>query len=198
MWAAERTIIREGASGKTVITHDGAAASFADVVAAWRSDAEFRDFFIRELADAAFPAFFWEMPPIRRDTTGRDYEFVTIRSDALAHMRTDTEAFAAIFATAADPVVTFPNLGSDAVLVAPRPIDESSNYPHLAAFLRTAPRSQQHELFVALADAIDRELQQSSARIWISTSGLGVAWLHVRLDSYPKYYQHRPYAEERG
>ena len=29
--------------------------------------------------------------------------------------------------------------------------------------------------------------------LWVSTSGLGVYWLHVRLDSYPKYYQHAPY-----
>jgi hypothetical protein len=29
--------------------------------------------------------------------------------------------------------------------------------------------------------------------MWLSTSGLGVAWLHIRLDSTPKYYQHQPY-----
>jgi hypothetical protein len=198
MWSVERTILREGTSQKTAILRDGAAASFADVVAAWRNDAVLRDFFIRELADIAFPAYFWEMPPIRRDTTGRDYEFVTIRSDALAHMRADTEAFAAMFATAADPVVTFPNLGGDALLVAPRPLERASRYPHLAEFLRAAPQSQQHELFKSLGAAVDAELRRTTMPIWVSTSGLGVAWLHVRLDSYPKYYQHRPYAEERG
>jgi len=31
-------------------------------------------------------------------------------------------------------------------------------------------------------------------RLWISTAGGGVAWLHVRLDSSPKYYGFRPYA----
>ena len=29
--------------------------------------------------------------------------------------------------------------------------------------------------------------------VWTSTSGLGVYWLHVRLDSRPKYYQHQPF-----
>jgi hypothetical protein len=28
---------------------------------------------------------------------------------------------------------------------------------------------------------------------WLSTAGLGVPWLHLRLDSYPKYYRYRPY-----
>jgi hypothetical protein len=29
--------------------------------------------------------------------------------------------------------------------------------------------------------------------VWLSTAGLGVSWLHVRLDSRPKYYRHVPY-----
>jgi len=32
-----------------------------------------------------------------------------------------------------------------------------------------------------------------SRRTWLSTSGLGVGWLHVRLDSRPKYYTYEPY-----
>jgi len=38
----------------------------------------------------------------------------------------------------------------------------------------------------ALARLSDRPL-------WISTAGMGVNWLHVRLDSRPKYYRHAPY-----
>ena len=30
--------------------------------------------------------------------------------------------------------------------------------------------------------------------LWLNTSGAAVAWLHVRLDSSPKYYRHREYA----
>ncbi|HEX4159388.1 MAG TPA: hypothetical protein VHY79_13015 [Rhizomicrobium sp.] len=197
MWSAERTIIREGWAEKIALFRNGAAVSFAEIIAAWRSDAEFRGFFIRLLADAPYPAFFWEMPPVRHDTTRRDYEFVVIRSDALARMPEDPDAFAAKFRGTAESVVAFHNLGGDALLVAPRPVADAASYAHIAAFLRSAPEAQQHELFISLADAIDRELQRSREHIWISTSGLGVAWLHVRLDSFPKYYQHRPYAEDR-
>jgi len=38
----------------------------------------------------------------------------------------------------------------------------------------------------------------SDRPLWVSTSGLGVAWLHVRLDARPKYYQYTPYREQPG
>jgi hypothetical protein len=31
--------------------------------------------------------------------------------------------------------------------------------------------------------------------VWLNTAGGGVSWLHVRLDSWPKYYRFRPYTE---
>jgi hypothetical protein len=197
MWSAERTTIRDGWSEKIALFRNGVAAPFAEVIAAWQLDAEFRDFFIRQLADTPYPAFFWEMPPIRRSTTGRFYEFVTIRSDALARMPVDAEAFASKFKDATSSVAIFRNLGGDALLVAPRPVSGTASYIHLASFLRTARKTQQHALLASLARAIDEELRRTTARIWVSTSGLGVGWLHIRLDSFPKYYQHRPYAEDR-
>jgi hypothetical protein len=47
-----------------------------------------------------------------------------------------------------------------------------------------------------VGDAVARRL--SSAPLWLSTSGLGVAWLHVRLDERPKYYTHAPYRTHAG
>ncbi len=196
MWSAARTILHDGRGEKVALLQDGTAVSFAQVIVAWRENAAFRDFFIGELARVPFPAFFWEMPPIRRDTTGRFYEFVTVRSDALARMSAEPGAFASKFNDRTGSVATFRNLGGDAMLVAPRPDSGSATCTHLAAFLRTAPEAQQHALFTALARAMDEELRRSPARIWVSTSGLGVGWLHIRLDSFPKYYQHRPYADD--
>ena len=28
---------------------------------------------------------------------------------------------------------------------------------------------------------------------WLSTAGMGIPWVHVRIDSYPKYYRFPPY-----
>lgn len=36
-------------------------------------------------------------------------------------------------------------------------------------------------------------LEKKDVPIWLSTSGLGVYWLHVRLDTRPKYYNHDEY-----
>jgi len=198
MWSVNRTTLREKAGEKVFLLRDGRAASFAQVIAAWRQDAEFRAFFAGELAATDQPEFFWEMPPIRRGQTGIAYEYVTIRSEKLARMAPDAQAFAAEFAGAPEPVVTFRNLGGDALLVVPRPMGEHRCYAHVGEFLRSAPDEQRQELFRVLGHAIADELQRSSEPIWVSTSGLGVSWLHVRLDTHPKYYQYRPYATPPG
>ncbi|MGB1216866.1 MAG: DUF6940 family protein [Saprospiraceae bacterium] len=31
--------------------------------------------------------------------------------------------------------------------------------------------------------------------MWLSTAGLGVYWLHIRMDNRPKYYKHKAYKE---
>lgn len=193
-WTVQREVVVSGVSEKIALAKGGRVLTFADVIAAWREDAAFRAFTCTTLAAAPYPAFFWEMPPIRRGHADLPYECMLIRSGALARMTPDTDAFAAQFRSAGNVVATFPNLGGDAVLVAPEQIAASRCYAHLAAFVRTAPATQQHALFQALGHAADLALRRNDRRIWISTSGLGVAWLHIRLDTVPKYYQHIPYA----
>ena len=36
------------------------------------------------------------------------------------------------------------------------------------------------------------EARIDSNPLWLSTLGLGVAWVHIRLDRTPKYYQYAP------
>ncbi|MGH8504129.1 MAG: DUF6940 family protein [Gammaproteobacteria bacterium] len=106
-------------------------------------------------------------------------------------MAPDTTAFAAAFSTASDSegVITYRNLGGDALLVAPCPVGPAYVYPHLAAFVRGAPAAQRHELSRKLAEVTEQCLSE----LWISISGLGVYWLHIRLDSPPKYYTFQPH-----
>ena len=179
------------------LTSAGRTLSFTEVIAGWRDNEEFRAFFIAELAATAFPAFFWEMPPIRRGHSDIGYEYVAIRSDGLEHLRPDARAFKSKLSVASSSksVVSFRNLGGDAFLVVPNPISSLESYGHIAAFVRSAPIGQRHELFRTLGTAIDDVLGKSNERIWVSTSGLGVPWVHIRLDSYPKYYNHQPYVK---
>ena len=194
LWTAHRDTVKADFSERIFITKGERALTFAEVIAWWRDDAAFRSFYCATLAATRWQAFFWEMPPVRRGHIDVPYEFMLIRGDGLARMTPDADAFAAQFRTTGKFVAAFPNLGGDAILVAPEQIAAPHCYAHLGAFVRSAPKGQQHELFEALAHAVEGFLQRHDGRLWISTSGLGVAWVHIRLDTAPKYYQYRPYA----
>jgi hypothetical protein len=191
MWQARRGRLDRGES-VSVLT-GAAALSFADALEAMRREAAFRTFLLAELRNAPFPAIFWETPPVTLETMARPFEYVTIAAPRLDAVTADPRPFALQFegAGADETVVSFENLGGDAVLIAPRRLGPRGAYGHLAAFLRAAPIAQQHDL---LALAASQALKALSDRpLWISTSGLGVYWVHVRLDSRPKYYSHAPY-----
>jgi hypothetical protein len=181
--------------GRTVRLYtDDEPLTMRDVLAGWRIDETFRDLFTAELAASPYRAFFWEMPAVSHAVLANPFECAVIGSEALAGMRADDSDFAEYLISAADSVASFPNLGGDALLIAPSKISGADCYAHFAAFLRDGPREQQHALFQRLAKKTEN-LLNAGHRFWISTSGLGVPWVHVRLDSYPKYYQYRPYAD---
>ena len=160
----------------------------------WLSSEALRDLFIAELAASPYRAFFWEMPPVSSEELTKPFECVVIGSEALARIRADESDFAEHSIGASGSVASFPNLGGDALLIAPSKISSADCYAHFAAFLRDGPRPQQHALFHLLAKEVEK-LLNAERRFWISTSGLGVPWVHVRLDSDPNIYQYRRYAE---
>ena len=143
------------------------------------------------LAGTTHSAFRWETPPVTTGTAHRPFEFVLLDSPGLAS-QTDPNAFAEHFIGGSVPeVLSFPNLGGDAILVVPRPLASASAYGHLAAFVRHAPEPQKDALWQAVGEAMAKRLGTSP--VWLSTAGAGVSWLHVRLDDTPKYYGFAPY-----
>lgn len=122
---------------------------------------------------------------------GRDSEMVLVASDALARSVPDPTPFARELARAAGDVACFPNLGGDALLVVPVQRTQVGAYAHLASFVRSAPSLQVDRFLSVLGTAIAERI--GDAPLWVSTAGLGVSWLHVRLDTRPKYYRHDPY-----
>ena len=104
-------------------------------------------------------------------------------------------------------VVSFANLGGDAHLVVPCPIaskDQSSLqlqndiniYGHLAVFMALNTNiNQLHNLWIKVAETFEDQISyfKENQPIWLSTCGTGVYWLHVRLDSRPKYYSYQKY-----
>ena len=188
MWVSRTEDVDRGRGTRYVLERDARAATYAEVLFFWQTEAAFRAYFTSLLAASPFAAFRWESPPVTAASVGRAFEFVLLDSPSLARP-TEPEAFAEHFAT--DGVVAFPNLRGDAVLVVPCPLAPESAYGHLAAFVRHAPEGQQHELWARVGVEAARRL--GTEPVWISTAGAGVSWLHVRLDGTPKYYGHTPY-----
>jgi hypothetical protein len=111
----------------------------------------------------------------------------------------------------------FESLGRDAVLVSPKPegyqrqrqqppaskaetkmTAGGTNPAHLLAYLRSAPSSEQRAMWKLLGGTWLKTMagrldQGRDDPVWLSTSGMGIAYLHFRLDRRPKYYNYDPY-----
>jgi hypothetical protein len=162
------------------------------------------DDLINILKSCQYGGYFFETKGVSSQTAGnKSFEFVLVDSPALKRFceaSPDPAAFREHLDRLPKTAMScvFPNLGRDALLIAPRKIPSSSvtdvTYSHLAAFVRGAPRQQVADLLQMSAREYYRLLTEGSRTVWLSTSGLGVAWLHFRLDERPKYYQYRPFA----
>ena len=188
--SAEITELNDGRVLHYRLLNDSEPLSWSDIVDRWQNDPSFRTFFISLLADAPFPAYFWETPPITVSTMTEPFEFVLVDSQTLVGVQCDDQAFAEHFSSDAS-IIEFSNLGGDATLVAPCPREPLSAYAQISTFSRGAPDDQQHQLWALVAVALRRRLGDQP--VWVSTSGLGIYWLHIRLDSVPKYYTYESY-----
>lgn len=160
--------------------------TYADFLSALANEPRFRELICEELRGAPFVAFRWETPPLIGTNLNQSFECLLHDSPGL-DVRADPTDFESYFQDDVE-VVCFDNLGADALLIAPCLISKSTNYSHIGAFHRTAPQSQQHAFWIAVATAVLRRV--GSKPVWLSTAGGGVDWLHMRLDDHPKYYRH--------
>jgi len=192
-FSAEITPLNEGRVLRFRLLRSGAPLCWSDVIDRWQNDQLFRRFFVSILVDAPFPAYFWETPPITLVTSGHEFEFVLVDCPQLAGIHTDKNAFANQFALAqsAASAIAFSNPGGDATLVVPCQSGELSSYSQISTFARTAPADQQHQLWTLVGATLAQQL--GAQPVWLSTSGLGVYWMHIRIDAQPKYYTHAPY-----
>lgn len=175
------------------VSSNGAPISYETVLDLWQSDSSFRNYFTALLSNSPFSGYRWETPAITESTVDRPFEFVLINSPGFCARKTDAETYATYFSDDDSDfgVVAFANLRGDATLVVPSPRAPNTAYGHLAAFIRNAPEPQVDAIWRVISAQVQSEI--GTEPIWISTAGGGVAWLHVRLDSQPKYYGHQPY-----
>jgi hypothetical protein len=83
-------------------------------------------------------------------------------------------------------VTAFYNLSKDTILVIPMPIDKK-NYATLKDFIDNAPIIQQEKFWRKVAKVAIKFMNKKE-KVWISVSGLGVAYTHLRISTTPKYY----------
>ena len=143
---------------------------------------------------------FWECTPISVAEEAADscVKFCITRATILEGVAPDYDTFSEHFKSAGSSVaITFPNLGKDAMLVAPTPRG-SKNFACLATWLRETRHDEDSwdEVFKAVGKSLMARVEgrtMLSNTIWLSTNGAGVSWLHFRIDSYPKYYTNQHY-----
>ena len=178
--------------------------TFLDFFMALDKKTQFSEYFIELLKSSKFKAFFFECPALTIVHLAKPFEFVLTESSFLASVKMpDTLAFAEYFKQGSpqSKVAVFTNLGSDATLLAPIPeesLDSLTKYAHLALYMRRSSLEEVKELFSVVAKTILKKLKkQTSVPVWLSTSGTGIFWLHIRLDSRPKYYTYSRYTDKK-
>jgi len=155
--------------------------------------------FIDILKKSEFQTYFFETPKITKDTMKKTtFEFVLARAQALESVTADESTFQEYFGLCDKErkVTNFENLGRDAMMVVPCPVNQDRQvYSSLAPFMREGPVEQVEEFWKTSARVMKEHVKKKSSKnpTWMSTSGLGVYWLHLRLDSRPKYYTFTPY-----
>ena len=199
MWNIDRTDISAGVQRYRFLKSDSTPLSFRQAVDLWADEQQgemFRLFTSLAIASSTYQALRWETPSVNATTVEREFEFVLIDAPSLQRKenpRPFADPFKKQIKTDPSQVhATFPNIGGNAVMVAPLPTNSAGvNHCHLASYLRTADQADGNALWLAVGKAMQARLNERD--VWLNTAGGGVAWLHVRLDDRPKYYHHANY-----
>ena len=176
------------------IRANGILLKFSQVLDLW-FDADFVDFQISLFRETGYHGYTCEMPAISHGSINRKFEIV-IHSLPKTSGEPDRATYADYFDTrsAPDGIVSFANLGGDALLIVPSPFRRNADYSGMAEFFRDAPINQQRGLWRELGR--HARLRLCDRPIWLSVAGGGIRWLHFRIDSIPKYYRYHSFTVE--
>lgn len=136
--------------------------------------------------------FFWRTSAVTRGTVGFDEQFVPSSKLPLEQDFTPFQEHIdkenAKSRGERQAVIAFSNPSDDTTLVVPMPRD-GRNFATLRDFCKNADAAQKRALSKAVAAAVRARLR-AVPKVWVSTHGLGVPYLHVRVCIKPKYYGH--------
>ncbi|MCH2085483.1 MAG: hypothetical protein MK226_24080 [Saprospiraceae bacterium] len=167
--------------------------TFKDVFELWTNNPKFVKFYKDQLIKLDYEAFYWEHPAIKKEFLEKKYECILQRSRPLEHLPINESAFKD-FIHKNELVTDFLNMGKNAILVVPTKKIDKEIYNHMGKFIRLAEQEQIIEVFKRVGKSILEEIENQKL-IWLNTAGLGVVWLHIRMDTRPKYYKTTRYKE---
>lgn len=183
-----------------VITKDDKELTWKEAIVGLRAESPaLRSLLSQVLGQMPFSAFKWECAPLSRKSMATStFEFVVHDYPGLLDSKADPSDFSEHLASVRGQEVArqFPNVNGQCTLVSPaHAADNLEVYGHLGNFVRQAPEAQRDAQWRELGEAINTRLSRTRPRssLWVSTAGGAVPWLHMRVDSAPKYYRFEAY-----
>ncbi|ACH46891.1 unknown [Feldmannia species virus] len=151
-------------------------ATWNDVVAKWYGGID-----LPQVKSSVF----WETSRISADGSSTfKQKQVAASRDLPMSMVGDSSAFTKYLYGQTSPV-SFYNLNRTAVLVAPP--DTGKNFAHLGLFYKNSTTQERKQLWRKVAEEIMKKIRKGES-VYVSTHGTNIPWLHIRLDTVPKYY----------
>ena len=138
-------------------------------------------------------SFFWETKPIYKKNDKKNnilgmYKEKFIQSNKLEKLRQNYKPFSKQIKEADNKYcLSFYNLDKTSLLIIPYP-RKNKNFSTLKKFIDNSSKLQQKKFWMLVSESISIMLKKHN-KIWVSTHGLGVSYLHVRIDTKPKYYK---------
>jgi hypothetical protein len=124
------------------------------------------------------------------------FEFVLIKTKGFS-LNADIITFGSdLLDTNSNKIIWFPNPSNSSILITPcyNHMFPINDYIHIGTFMRSQNYVQKKNLIKTMFELYLKELSaQHNKKLWLSTHGKGVAWLHIRIDKTPKYISWNPY-----
>lgn len=190
MIEASCEVLQQGSVEKYTFFEADSSVSYSRFFAELATSSEFRLWFCELLKSSSLREVAFETPCVGTSNLNQPFQFVLVSNPALGRLEPDPYTFEEHF-NGRSLSASFINLSRDALLVVPKPSGDTLDYSHLMAFIRNAPTEQLDDYWTLAGQEILKRIAEKPQ--WISTAGLGVYWLHLRISNVPKYYRYEPF-----
>jgi len=146
--------------------------------------------FIEVLTNCKFNEYYLEFNPVSYSTLDkRIFEFVLVKTKIC--LNADFTPFNKFNINSnTNDIRVFPNLSNTSILISPcyNKLFNIQSYAHIGIFMKNFNTKQQIDLIYTMFSVYITTLKSKpNDFMWLSTHGKGVGWLHIRIDTQPKY-----------